>query len=163
MPVRGCSSRGSSTRGDPLPETRNRPIVGGSSSCPLLPQKNSSLATQARISLQFLPIKGSIQTSRGWISILAPLGPGTMLTLNPGTFGTVTGVSQTHQRNHQAKRLHFGRTILVGTGTMFIVDVVPGVIAGPKDGQRVLPDSGITLSLMSRPLSSLRVSLLFLC
>ena len=72
-------------------------------------------------------------------------------------------MSLTRQHNHQAKRLHVGRTILVGTGTMVIgVDVVPGVIAGPIDGQKV-PEFGITLSLMSRPLPSLRVSLLLLC
>ncbi len=52
--------------------------------------------------------------------------------------------------------------MLVGTGTRVGVDVVPGVIAGPIDGQRV-PEFGITLSLMSRPLPSLRVSLLLLC
>ena len=85
-----------------------------------------------------------------------------MLTRNPGTSGTVTDVSQPVSVNHQAKKLHWGRTILVGSGTMAIDDVVPGVVAGSADGQKV-PGFGIILSLMSRPLPSLSVSLLLLC
>ena len=63
------------------------------------------------------------------------------------------------QHNHQVTNLYFGRTILVGIGITAGIDVVPGVIAGPMDGQKV-PDSGIALALMSRPVPSLSVSLL---
>ena len=67
----------------------------------------------------------------------------------------------TRQHNHQVTKLHFGRTILVGIGITAGIDVVPGVIAGPMDGQKV-PDSGIALALMSRPVPSLSVSSLLL-
>ena len=161
MPVRGCNSRGSDARGVPLPEAKNRRILGAARSCPLLPQRSLNLATQGVISFQFLPTKGPMQTSRGWISILAPSGSGTIMTLNPGTFGTVTSVSQ---------------PVSVIRRKGFIWDVpyssvpVPWSVPirsrchrGPIDGQRVPDDFGITLSLMSRPLPSLRVSLLLLC
>ena len=94
--------------------------------------------------------------------ILAPLGPGTILTLNPGTSGTVTGVSRTRQHSNWADKPHCGRTTLVDTGIIVGVDAVADVIAGPIDGQNA-PDSGIILSLISQPLPSLNVSLLLLC
>jgi len=123
-------------RGDPLPQTKSRPLSGVASSRPLLPQRSSSLATQA-VSQSPIPTHQRIDTDIKGVDIdPCTFRPRHYCDLEPWHIWYRHRCLSTRQRNHQANKLHFGRTILVGTGIMVGVDIVPAVTAGPIEGPK---------------------------
>ena len=159
MPLSGGTSRRYDREGRLTPRNKEPPNLGRG--------KVLSIASSEELEFDYTSSSQSptsthqrIDTDIDWMDIdLCAFGPRHNIDLQPWHIWYRHRCLSTRQCSHLVKRLHFRRTILVGTGTIAGVHVVPGVTTGSKRA----PGFGIHLSLMSRPRPSLSVSLAFSC